>query len=71
MIVIIIIVILKKLAVTVYMSCRRLIVTLFQNLTVYEIIIIDLTETSSGYTYHGDEKSGSGVLVRLHFIGLD
>ena len=36
------VVILKKLAVTVYMSCRKLIVTLFQNLTVYEIIIIDL-----------------------------
>ena len=32
---------------------------------------IDLPETSSGYTSHGDEKSGSGVLVRLHFIGLD
>ena len=33
-----------------------------------EIIIYT---TSSRYTYHGDEKSGSGVLVRLHLIGLD
>ena len=38
---------------------------------VYEIIIMDLTGTSSRYTYHGDEKSGSTVLLGFHFIGLD
>ena len=37
---------------------------------VYEIII-DLTQTSSRYTYHGDEQSGSTVLFLLHSIGVD
>ena len=30
-----------------------------------------LTETSPHYTYHGDEKSGSGVLSILHSVGVD
>jgi hypothetical protein len=42
----------------------------FFKIHVYEIII-DLTETSSGSTYHGDEKSGSTVLFLLHSIGVD
>ena len=36
-----------------------------------EIILI-ITETDSHSTYfHGDEKSGSGVLFIFHFIGVD
>ena len=36
-----------------------------------QVIIIDLIWTSSHYTYHGDEKSGSTVLFLFHFVGLD
>ena len=43
--------------------------TVFQ-IDVYEILI-DLPETSSGYTRHGDEKSGSTVLFLLHSVGVD
>ena len=42
----------------------------FFKIDVYEIII-DLPDTSSGSRFHGDEKSGSGVLFILHFIGVD
>ena len=42
----------------------------FFKIDVYEILI-DLTETSSRYTYHGDEKSGSTLLFIFHFIGVD
>ena len=40
------------------------------SLDVYEIII-DLTEAPGRSRRHGAEKSGSTVLVRVHFIGLD
>ena len=43
---------------------------LFFKIDLYEIVI-DLTETSSHHTRHGDEKSGSTVLFILHFIGVD
>ena len=33
--------------------------------------IISLTENSPHYTYHGDNKSGSGVLLLIYFIGVD
>ena len=44
--------------------------SVFFKIDVYEIII-DLTETFSRYTYHGDEKSGSTVLFISHFVGVD
>ena len=40
------------------------------SLHVFEIII-DLTEAPGRSRRHGAEKSGSGVLLRVHFIGVD
>ena len=36
-----------------------------------QVIIRDCAPTSSGYTYHGDEKSGSTVRFLLHSIRVD
>ena len=49
--------------------CRQQILCFFK-IDVYEITS-HLPETSSGYTRHGDEKSGSGVLFILHSVGVD
>ena len=44
--------------------------SLFFKIEVYEIVI-DLPETSSRYTRHGDETSGSTVLFMSFFVGVD
>ena len=45
-------------------------VTVFDQIHV-RVIIRDCARTSSGSRRHSDEKSGSTVLLRVHFIGVD
>jgi hypothetical protein len=40
-------------------------------ISILEILSSRITEAPEHYTYHGDEKSGSGVLLRVHSIGVD